>query len=414
MIDITLLRQNPTVFQEGASRKGVKVNIDEILKLDTQLRKLRHNIETIRAKRNDLSGQVQKNAEKKDDIVTRAKALKIDLRDFEKKLQTTQARIKELLYLVPNPPADDVPEGKDENDNKVLKKEGKISPQKGKDHVDLGKDLDIIDTERGAKVSGARFYYLKNQAVELEFALIKFALDIAKIEGFQPVIPPILIKEDVAWGSGHFEAINDDAYHTTQDNMVVVGTSEQSILPMHADEILENLPKRYVGFSTCLRRETGSYGKDVGGILRVHQFEKLELFSFCKPEESKREHELIISLEENIISKLGLPYRLVKLCSGELGLPSAKTVDVEMWIPSQGRYRETHSSSNCTDFQARRLNIRYKSETGNKLVHTLNGTAIAIPRVIIAILENYQQSDGSVLVPEALRPYTGFEKISKA
>jgi seryl-tRNA synthetase len=225
--------------------------------------------------------------------------------------------------------------------------------------------------------------------------------------------PPILIKEEIAWGSGHFEATNDDAYHMKNDEMVAVGTSEQSILPYFAGEVIQNLPQRFVGFSTCLRREAGSYGKDAKGIFRAHQFDKLEMFTFCAAEDSEKEHELIVNLEEKIVSGLGLPYRLVKLCSGELGLPSAKTIDIETWMPGEGRYRETHSSSNCTDFQARRLNIRYKSDEGNKFVHTLNGTAVAIGRTLIAILENYQQEDGSVKVPEVLQEYAGFKVINK-
>jgi len=249
--------------------------------------------------------------------------------------------------------------------------------------------------------------------VELEFALIKYALDIVKAEGFQPIIPPILIKQDMAWGSGHFEAVNDDAYHTRDDDMVLVGTAEQSILPYHAGETLTELPKRYIGFSTCLRREAGSYGKDTRGILRAHQFDKLEMFSFCDPEKSKAEHELIISLEEKIMQGLGLPYQVVALCGGDMGLPSAKTVDIETWMPGESRYRETHSSSNCTDYQARRTKIRYKEGERSGFVHTLNGTAVAIGRTLIAILENYQQEDGSIKIPEVLAKYCGFDEIRK-
>ncbi|OGD56973.1 serine--tRNA ligase [Candidatus Berkelbacteria bacterium RBG_13_40_8] len=307
----------------------------------------------------------------------------------------------------------DVPEGTSEADNKVIKEVGDIKIRKDKDHVELGKALDIIDIDRASKVSGSRFYYLKNQAAELEFALINYALELTKKEGFKPVIPPILINEEMAWGSGHFEAVNDDAYHMRDDALVAVGTSEQSILPMHAGETLEDLPKRYVGFSTCLRREAGSYGKDVKGILRVHQFDKLEMFSFCKPEDSEQEHELIVSLEEKIVSDLGLPYRIVSLCAGDLGLPSAKTIDIETYMPSQEMYRETHSSSNCTDFQSRRLKIKYKDGDKSGFIHTINGTAIAIGRILIAIIENYQQEDGSIKVPEALHKYLDFKEIKQ-
>jgi seryl-tRNA synthetase len=221
----------------------------------------------------------------------------------------------------------------------------------------------------------------------------------------------------MAWGSGHFEAVNDDAYHTTQDEMVIVGTSEQSILPMFASETITSVPQRFIGFSTCFRREAGSYGKDVKGILRTHQFDKLEMISFCAPEKSEKEHELIIELEEKIMQGLGLPYQLVKLAAGDIGLPSAKTMDIETWMPGEGRYRETHSSSNCTDFQARRLNIRYQStENGERstgFAHTLNGTAIAVGRILIAIMENYQTEDGSIKVPEVLQKYVDFTEIKK-
>ena len=248
--------------------------------------------------------------------------------------------------------------------------------------------------------------------------MIRYVLDIVKAEGFQPMIPPVLIKEDIAWGSGHFEAVNDDAYHMKSDDLVYIGTSEQSILPYFANEIIEDLPQRFVGFSTCLRREAGSYGKDVKGILRSHQFDKLEMFSFCSAEDSKKEHDLVIKLEEKIMSGLGLPYRLVILSTEDTGMPSAKTVDIETWMPGQKMYRETHSSSNCTDFQARRLNIRYKSEDGNKFAHTINGTAVAIGRILIAIIENYQSFDSaqdklSIKVPEVLQKYLDFKEIKK-
>jgi seryl-tRNA synthetase len=342
---------------------------------------------------------------------TRAKEIKAMLKDLEPQLLEAEENFKVEAVKLPNIPLESVPEGETEDDNKVLKTEGDIRLKTGKDHVELGKTLDIIDIECAGKVSGSRFYFLKNEAVELEFALVRYALDILKAAGFQPIIPPILIKMDSAWGSGHFEAINDDAYHTTHDDLVLTGTSEQSILPYYADEIIAETPQRFAGFSTCLRREAGSHGKDVRGIMRTHQFDKLEMFSFCKPEDSEKEHELIISLEEKIVAGLGLPYRLVKLCTGELGLPTAKTIDIETWMPGEGKYRETHSSSNCTDFQARRLNIRYKSDRGNEFVHTINGTAVAVGRMLIAILENYQEKDGSIKVPEVLHKYLDFKEI---
>ncbi|AKM82489.1 TPA: serine--tRNA ligase [Candidatus Berkelbacteria bacterium] len=408
MIDIKYARENLAEVKKAVAKRHKDIDWDTLLKLDDERKELQKSLETLRAKQNELS----KSKERSDEAVE----VKRMIKDLEPKLAEVEEKFKLAIIEVPNIPLDDVPDGADESKNVVIKTVGEIKRKNGKDHYELAKALDIIDIERAAKVSGNRFYYLKNQAVELEFALVRYVLDIVQKENFQPIIPPILIKEDMAWGSGHFEAINDDAYHTTQDSMVAVGTSEQSILPYYAGETLTEMPKRFVGFSTCLRREAGSYGKDVAGILRVHQFDKLEMFSFCKPEDSKKEHELIISLEEKIMQGLELPYQMLALCGGDMGLPSAKTVDIETWMPSQEKYRETHSSSNCTDFQARRLKIRYKLPVdGEKsiLVHTLNGTALAIGRALIAIIENYQNDDGSIDVPKALHPYLSFTKIER-
>jgi seryl-tRNA synthetase len=311
-----------------------------------------------------------------------------------------------------------VPPGKDETENLVIRKWGE--PKKFdfeiKDHVELGKNLDLIDIERAAKISGSRFYYLKNEAVILEFALVMFAIDILTKKGFIPIIPPVLAKEEIFVGMGYLPQADLEMYKTTLDEFRLAATSEQTIGPMFKDEILreEDLPLRYVGFSSCFRREAGSYGKDVRGILRVHQFDKVEMFIFCKKEESQKEHELILSCEEEIMQKLSIPYQVVMMCTGDLGFPVAKKYDIEAWIPSENKYRETHSTSNCTDFQARRLNIRYRKKDKNiEFVHTLNGTAIAIGRTLIAIFENYQQKDGSIIVPEVLRKYAKIEIIKR-
>lgn len=406
MLDIKYVRENlDEVKKKIATKCQFKCDVDKILKLDEERRSLMARIEMLRAEQNKMAKEGKRSE--------RAVEIKKMLKDLEPQLAEAEENFKVEAVKLPNIPFDDVPVGKDPSSNKVIKKVGKIKIEKGKDHIEIGKALDIIDIERASKVSGSRFYYLKNQAAELEFALIKYAMEIVEKEGFIPIIPPILIKEDIAWGSGHFEATNDDAYHMKNDEMVAVGTSEQSILPYYAGEIIENLPQRFVGFSTCLRREAGSYGKDVKGILRAHQFDKLEMFTFCQPEDSEKEHDLMVKLEEKIVAGLGLPYRVVKLCTGELGMPAAKTIDIETWLPGEGKYRETHSSSNCTDFQARRLNIRYKSEDGNKLVYTLNGSAVAIGRMLIAILENNQQKDGSVKVPEVLHKYLDFKEIKR-
>jgi len=286
---------------------------------------------------------------------------------------------------------------------------------KPKGHLEIGQNLNLIDVKRAAKVSGTRFGYLKNEAVLLEFALIKLAFDSLTKKGFQPIIPPVMMKKEMMRGMGYLEQTDrEEAYYLKKDDLFLAGTAEQPIGTMHAEEIFEQneLPKRYLGFSTCFRREAGSYGKDTQGIFRVHQFDKVEMFSFCKPEESQREHKMFLSLEEELMRKLKIPYQIVNICTGDLGRPAAAKYDIEAWLPSESRYRETHSTSNCTDFQARRLNIRYRNKF-NKLnfVHTVNGTAFAIGRTIIAILENYQRKDGKVDVPKVLQKYIGFKTI---
>jgi len=280
----------------------------------------------------------------------------------------------------------------------------------------LGKEWDLIDIERAAKVSGARFTYLKNELALIEFALVQLAFDILLKEGFVPVIPPILIRDEMMKSMGYVDTEADFAerYYLEKDKLFLVGTAEQSIGPMHQGEILKDLPKRYVAFSTCLREESGSYGKDTKGIFRLHQFDKLEMFSFARPEDSEKEHLFLLSLEEKMMQALKLPYRVVHLCTGDMSRPSASTYDIETWFPSQNRYRETHSVSNCTDFQSRRLNIRFKDNEGKtEFVHMLNGTAFAMVRMLIAIIENYQRKDGRIDVPRALQKYLGFKIIPK-
>ena len=286
--------------------------------------------------------------------------------------------------------------------------------------MELAATLDLIDTERASKVSGTRFGYLKREAVMLEFALVRLALDTLTQEGFIPIVPPVLVKPEAMRAMGYVERGGEEIYFIEKDSVYLVGTSEQSIGPMHRDEIFTdaNLPRRYVAFSTCFRREAGSYGKDTKGILRVHQFDKIEMFSLTRPEDSQKEHEYLLSLEERLMQKLGLSYRVLNICSGDLGDPAAAKYDIEAWLPGEGAYRETHSTSNTTDYQARRLNIRYRQQiTKDKkqlsYVHTLNGTAFAIGRTIIAILENFQEKDGSITVPDALQPYLSFKRIAR-
>ena len=281
--------------------------------------------------------------------------------------------------------------------------------------MELSQKLDLIDIKRAVKIAGARFAYLKREAVFIEFALINLVFNELTKEGFVPVLPPVMIRPEMAWGMGYLEQEDKkEAYFLPIDNLYLAGTSEQTIGTMHANEIFreEELPKRYLAFSTCFRREAGSYGKDTKGIFRVHQFDKIEMFSFCKPEDSQKEHKFLLAQQEKLMKLLKIPYQVVKLCSGDLARPSAMTYDIEAWFPSENRYRETHSTSNCTDFQARRLNIRYRRNKDKKLyfVHTLNATGFAIGRILIAIIENYQQKDGSIKVPPVLQKYLGNKK----
>lgn len=402
MLDINFIRQNPERVKQGAKDKGVQVDIDHLLELDRQRRGLIQKSENLRAQQKKLGK----------DNIEKAKDLKESFRSLAEELDRVEKEFNELMRRIPNLPLPDVPIGKDETENKVIEKRGKIPELKflRKDHLEIGESLNLIDVKRAAKVAGARFSYLKKEAALLEFALINFVSEILTKKSFIPVMPPVMIKPEMAQGMGYIEQTNnEDAFFLPEDKLYLIGTSEQTLGAMHAQEIFEekDLPKRYFGFSTCFRREAGSYGKDTRGIFRVHQFDKVEMFIFAKPENSKEEHQLLLSIEKELMDKLGLPYQVVRICSGDMAKPTASQYDIETWIPSQNRYRETHSTSNCTDFQARRLDIRYRNSKTNKLkfVHTLNGTAFAIGRTLIAILENYQRKDGKIDVPKVLQKY---------
>lgn len=417
MLDIKLIRNNPELVKKGLAKKQANIDLDEVIKLDQGYRDALSRRETLRRDQKLLSQRFAVEQGGTEVIKERLRVVKDEVRVFDKLAQETKEKLDKLLLQLPNLPDESVPQGKDEGENVVVRQWGEIPKFdfQLKDHLEIGRRLDLLDIERASKVSGARFYYLKGDAVLLEFALVHFVFDFLTREKFVPVVPPVLVKEDVMRGGGYLPGGEDEIYKTTKDELYLVGTSEQSILGMHADEILDKnaLPLRYVGFSTCFRREAGSYGKDVRGIFRVHQFDKVEMFSFCVPEDSRSEHEYFLSNEEKIMQALGLPYQVVIMCGGDLGAPAAKKYDLEAWMPGQNRYRETHSTSNCTDFQARRLNIRYRESPQGPIefVHTLNGTAAAIGRMIIAILENYQQVDGSVVIPSVLRPYIGKDRI---
>ena len=405
MLDIKFIRENPDKVKQGCQKKQADVDIDKLLEIDKKRRELLQEIEGLKAEQKKVSGKDQSQIEK-------AKELKSKIKEIEPELSKIEEEFNKLMRQIPNVPLDDVIEGKTEGDNKVLREEGKkpeFSDFKPKDYLEIAEKLDIIDIKRAAKTSGSRFGYIKGAATLMEFALVQLAFKVLGDQGFTPVVPPVMLKREAMEGMGYLDRGADEVYHLEKDDLYLVGTSEQSIGAMHMNETFQekDLPKRYMGFSTCFRREAGAYGKDTKGILRVHQFDKIEMFSFCSPEKSEEEHQLLLSLEEELMKALKLPYRVIDICSGDLGDPAAKKWDIEAWMPGQNTYRETHSTSNCTDWQARRLNIRYKAKDGVKFVHTLNGTAFAIGRVIISIIENYQQKDGSVKIPEALQEYMG-------
>jgi len=413
MIDIKFIRENPDKVQKGAGDKGIKIDINQILDSDKNYRKLSESVQKLREERNTLNEQIKNNPNQWDKEA--AQSLKQKLEKEEQNFRSSKEKLDDLLLKIPNLSLKDVPIG-DESRNKIIKKIG--TPKKfdfaPRDHLELGETLDIIDVKRAAKVSGTRFGYLKNEGVLLEFALKQFAFEFLLKEGFIPVIPPVLIKRDVMKKLGYMEnGGGEDMFNIQKDELFLVGTSEQSIVPMFKDEVLkkEELPKRFVGFSTCFRRESGSYGKDTRGIFRVHQFDKIEMVSFVSEEDDDSEHEYLLSLQEKLFKLLEIPYQVVKMCTEDLGFPAARKYDLEAWIPSQNMYREMTSVSTTTDFQARRLNIKYQEADEKMYVHILNGTALAIGRTIIAILENHQQKDGSVEIPKVLQKYIGKTSI---
>lgn len=419
MIDIKLLREHPEMIKIAVKNRGMAVDVDEIIKLDTARRKLRKDADERRALKNQASQKIAKaDSKEKKKLIAEMKGFDKEQDKLEKKLAESEEKFSKLWVQIPNIPLPDVPLGADETQNVTLREVGERTKFdfKPKSSHELGEALGIIDTARAAKVSGTRFGYLKAQAVMLEFALVRYALDHVLKLGFIPVIPPVLVREEVMWAMGFLDRHADEIYKVADDELRLIGTSEQSLAPMHKDEVFEeaDLPRRYVGSSTCFRRESGSYGKDTKGMLRVHQFNKLEMVSLTKPEDSGAEHELMLKIEEDLMKGLGLPYRVTRICTGDMGTPSARTWDIETWFPSEGRYRETHSTSTTTNFQSRRLNIRYKSKQvkGLEFVHLLNGTVFS-GRPLLAILENYQEKDGSVKVPAVLVPYCGFDKIEK-
>jgi len=417
MLDIKFIRNNKEDVKRGIANKGYNPEIiNEVLALDRDVRRLQHDLEQRQARLKKLSTEIARQfGQKKLELIKEATELSKTISKKKPELNEAKTKLYQLMLRLPNLPAADVKIGKSSEENEVIRTF--LQPKKFdfaiKDHLELGEKLSLIDLKRGAKVAGSRFAFLRSEAVILHFALINFAFAKLIKEGFIPVLPPELVNERTVMGTGYLPLGEEEVYKTS-DNLFLIGTAELPLIGMHQDETLEAsvLPLRYVGFSSAFRREAGSYGKDIRGIFRMHQFEKVEMVSFTLPEHSEKELEYFLSLEESIMQDLKIPYRVVKMCTGDLGVQAAKKYDIEAWIPSQNCYRETHSTSSTTDFQSRRLNIRYRNKDGKiDFVHTLNGTVVAIGRMLIAIFENYQQKDGSIEVPEVLRPYCGFAKI---
>lgn len=417
MIDIKLILEQPDLVAKNNENRGKTIDVAVAAGLASKRLELVDAVQVLRTRGNQIAELIPKaSAEERTGLIEEGKRMKEEAKVKEAELNVVEAELETELHKYPNLLREDVPVGKDETSNEVVRlfMEPTSFTFEPKDHLTLGENLDMIDVERATKVSGTRFVYLKGDLVLLEFALIQYAFSLLGKNGFVPVMPPHIISTSAMSKMGYLDhGGEEEVYHLKNDDAVLIGTSEQAIGPMLMDEMLDEtkLPLRYMGFSPCYRREAGSYGRDVRGILRMHQFDKIEMFSFTAPEESDKEHALLLSMEEQLMQGLKLPHRVLRLCSGDIGAPSARTYDIETWVPSEQKYRETHSTSNTTDFQTRRLNIRVKREGKNVLAHALNGTAFAIGRTLIAIMENYQQEDGSILVPEVLRAYVGKDRI---
>lgn len=422
MLDIKSIRKNPDFFKKALAKKGdYSKKIDELLILDEEKRALQQAFDQLRQEQNEASKKIPSlSGDEKILFLGQMKIVSDNLKKTEEGLNEVSQKFDDMLFRIPNICHDSVPEGKDDTENVEIEKFGKIRDFdfKPKEHWEIGEDLGIIDTERAAKISGSRFYFLKNELAVLQMALMNWAfLEIQK-KGFSPIIPPFMVREMAMFGTGFFPADKNEIYSVNpgEDDLYLIGTSEVPLTSFHADEILDEdqLPIKFAGYSPCFRREAGSYGKDMKGILRVHQFEKIEMVIFCKPEESWKMHEEILAVEKYLLDQLGIPYRVINICGGDLGGSASKKYDLEAWLPGQGVYREMTSTSNCTDYQARRLKIRLRRKDGStEIVHTLNGTAVS-SRPLIAILENFQNKDGSVDIPEVLWPFSGgIKKIEK-
>jgi len=411
MLDIKYIRENPEIVRQAVANRHDSAPIDEIIKLDTQRRQKVGELDNLRQERKAISKEREKAQE-------RGRALRAEIQNLEEEVRRLDEQLEELLLQVPNIPQPDVPLGKDDSDNVTIRTWGE--PRKlafeALPHWQLGENLGIIDFERGVKISGSRFYVLKGLGARLQRALITFMLDLHTGEhGYQEIYPPYMVKKECMFGAGQLPKFTENIYHDVEDDLWFVGTAEIPLTNLHRDEILprEDLPLHYVAYTACFRREKMSAGKDTRGIKRGHQFDKVELYKFCEPEKSNDELEKLTSDAEEVCRKLGLPYRVRALCTGDLGFTSTRSYDIDVWAPGCQEWLEVSSCSNCGDFQARRANVRYRPAPDAKpqFVHTLNGSGLALPRIMIAVMENYQQADGAIAVPAVLQDFIGIKVI---
>lgn len=417
MLDPALLKENIEILKLNILRRNLDVDIDLLIELNEERKKFRFEAEQKRSNQKELGKEIANaDKEKKEALLNQASELSSEVKSLFEKVDQKDEEFLNQWIKIPNIISDSSPDGKSDSDNKEIKKIGDIKEIKNpKDHLEIASKLNLIDVEKASEVSGSRFAYLFGDLVKIEFNLVSWALNMLSEKGFTPTVPPVLVRENALYGTGFFPDDAEQVYEIPNDELFLVGTSEVPLAALHTNEILniKELPIRYAGFSTCFRREAGTYGKDTTGIFRVHQFDKVEMFSFCDPSKSEEEHEFILSVEEELLQALEIPYRVVDVCAGDLGASAAKKFDIEAWIPSQNTYREVTSCSNTTDYQARRLNIRTKNEEKTSVLHTLNGTAIAVGRILIALIENNQNKDGSVEFSDDLAAIIGVEKLGK-
>ena len=417
MLDPQILRKNLELLKDNINRRGLDIDITFLVEQDEKRRKVKFEAEQVRSEQKSIGKEIsQTEGSQKKELLEKASELSEKVKLLNEKYEKEDKLFFDQWIKIPNLVDESSPMGSTDQDNLEIKKVGKIKEISDiKNHLEIGEQLNLINVEKAAEVSGSRFSYIFGDLVKIELNLVSWVMEKLSGKDFTPTVPPVLVREEALFGTGFFPDDAEQVYEIPKDDLYLVGTSEVPLAALHSNEILdlESLPLRYAGFSTCFRREAGTYGKDTTGIFRVHQFDKVEMFSFCNPEKSKEEHEYLLSVEEEILQELEIPYRVVDVCTGDLGASAAKKYDIEAWMPSQQNYREVTSCSNTTDFQARRLNIRTKIDGKTTTMHTLNGTALAVGRILIALIENNQLEDGRVEFSDNLAEILGIKILSK-